>query len=159
MCLRCGYDPLPRIHLTHCSYLQEAGIPRKFASTIGISVDPRRANLSMESLTANVARLKAYRERIILFPRRAGQHKKSDSSKEEVESHKEGKTVQKTNSAFPIENVARANAISEVSKSEMGEGESAAYRKLRDARSEARLVGVREKRAKAKADEASAAKK
>ena len=41
----------------------------------------------------------------------------------------------------------------------MGEGESAAYRKLRDARSEARLVGVREKRAKAKDDEATAAKK
>ena len=34
-----------------------------------------------------------------------------------------------------------------------------AYRKLRDVRSEARLVGVRAKRAKAKADEDSAAKK
>lgn len=113
----------------------------------------------MESLTANVARLKAYRERLILFPRRAGQHKKTDSSKEEVGSYEEGKIVQKTLSAFPIENVARANAISEVSKSDMGEGESAAYRRLRDARSDARLVGVREKRAKAKADEASAAKK
>lgn len=113
----------------------------------------------MESLTANVARLKAYRERLILFPRRAGQHKKTDSSKEEVESHKEGKIVQKTSSAFPVQDASKANAISEVSKSEMGEGESAAYRRLRDARSDARLVGVREKRAKAKADEASAAKK
>lgn len=33
-----------------------------------------------------------------------------------------------------------------------------AYRKLRDARSEARLVGVREKRAKAKAEEKDAKK-
>ncbi len=41
----------------------------------------------------------------------------------------------------------------------MGEGEKGAYRRLRDARSEARLVGVREKRAKAKAEEAQAAKK
>ena len=113
----------------------------------------------MESLSANVARLKAYRERLILFPRRVGQHKKTDSSKEEVEGHKEGKTVRKTVSVLPIENIARANAIGEVSKSEMGEGESAAYRRLRDARSEARLVGVREKRAKAKADEAQASKK
>ena len=37
--------------------------------------------------------------------------------------------------------------------------EGGAYRKLRDARSEARLVGKREKRAKDKADEAAAAKK
>jgi large subunit ribosomal protein L13e len=37
--------------------------------------------------------------------------------------------------------------------------EGGAYRKLRDARSEARNAGKREKRAKEKADEAAAAKK
>jgi large subunit ribosomal protein L13e len=37
--------------------------------------------------------------------------------------------------------------------------EGGAYRKLRDARSEARLAGKREKRAKDKAEEAAAAKK
>lgn len=36
--------------------------------------------------------------------------------------------------------------------------EGGAYRKLRDARSDARLVGVREKRAKAKDEEAEAKK-
>lgn len=60
---------------------------------------------------------------------------------------------------MPITNVALAEAIGEVSRSEMGKGDEGAYRKLRDARSEARLVGVREKRAKSKADEASAPKK
>ena len=50
------------------------------------------------------------------------------------------------------------DAIGEVSTSDM-QGEEAAYRKLRDARSDARLVGVREKRAKAKAEESAAAKK
>ena len=51
-------------------------------------------------------------------------------------------------------------AIGEVSRDEMGEGESGgAYKRLREARSEKRLVGVREKRAKAKAEEATAAKK
>ncbi|MCJ1256557.1 60S ribosomal protein L13 [Lignoscripta atroalba] len=140
--------------------LKEAGIPRKLASTIGISVDPRRANLSTESLTANVARLKAYRARLILFPRKPGQHKKTDSSKEELDSHKEeGKTVRNTILVMPIVNEAREKAIGEVKVSEMGEGDKDVYRKLRDARSDARLVGVREKRAKAKADEASAAKK
>ena len=65
----------------------------------------------------------------------------------------------KSNHSLPIVNQAREEAISEVKKSEMPKGEEAAYRKLREARSEARLVGVREKRAKAKADEAAATKK
>ena len=138
---------------------QEAGIPRKLAPTIGISVDPRRANLSQESLVVNVERLKAYQARLILFPRRTGQHKKGDSSKEALGTVKEGTTSGKIHSVMPVINEAREAAISEIKKSDMGEGESAVYRKLRDARSEARLVGVREKRAKAKADEASAAKK
>lgn len=41
----------------------------------------------------------------------------------------------------------------------MPKGEEAAYRRLRLARSDARNQGVREKRAKAKAEEAAAAKK
>ena len=60
---------------------------------------------------------------------------------------------------LPIKNMSKADAIGEVSKDDMPEGEEAAYRKLRDARSDARLVGVREKRAKAKAEESAAAKK
>lgn len=105
-------------------------------------------------------RLKTYRARLILFPRKTGQHKKLDSSKEEIEEHtKEGKITRKTGLVLPISNITRAEAIGEVSKSDMPEGTENAYRKLRDARSEARLVGVREKRAKAKAEEAQATKK
>ncbi|KAL9602774.1 MAG: hypothetical protein Q9219_001617 [cf. Caloplaca sp. 3 TL-2023] len=144
--------------------LKEAHIPRKLAPTIGISVDPRRANLSTESLAANVERLKAYRARLILFPRRAGQYKKPDSTKEEIAAHMkedgEGKKItRKTGSVMPVKNVARGEVVGEVKRSEMPEGTEGAYRKLREARSEARLVGVREKRAKAKAEEAQAAKK
>ena len=51
-------------------------------------------------------------------------------------------------------------AIKEIRKSDMPEPiEGGAYRKLRDARSEARNIGKREKRAKDKADEDAAAKK
>ncbi|RMY17178.1 hypothetical protein D0865_16775, partial [Hortaea werneckii] len=50
--------------------LKEAGVPRKLAPTIGISVDPRRQNLSEESLKANVQRLKEYKQRLVLFPRK-----------------------------------------------------------------------------------------
>jgi len=138
--------------------LKEAGIPRKLASTIGISVDPRRQNLSVESLAVNVERLKAYRARLILFPRRAGQHKKDDGSKEEVQGVKKGEHVKSTKIALPIATV--DTEIKEISKDDLPEPiEGGAYRKLREARSEARNLGKREKRAKEKADEAAAAKK
>jgi large subunit ribosomal protein L13e len=48
--------------------------------------------------------------------------------------------------------------VQEVKLSEV-EGQKDAYKTLRKARSDARLVGVREKRAKAKAEEAAATKK
>ncbi len=60
---------------------------------------------------------------------------------------------------LPIKNLRKEEAVGEVKRGEMPEGEEGAYRRLRDARSEARLVGVREKRAKAKAEEAAATKK
>jgi len=140
--------------------LKEAGIPRKLAPTIGIPIDSRRQNLSEESLTLNVARLKAYRERLILFPRRSGQHKKLDSSKEDLKgAHEHG--VKRLASVLPIDSgLGLKHGLSEVKKSDLPAGqEGGAYRKLRDARSEARLVGVREKRAKAKAEEAENKKK
>ncbi|KAF1814761.1 60S ribosomal protein L13 [Eremomyces bilateralis CBS 781.70] len=136
--------------------LKEAGIPRKLAPTIGISVDPRRQNLSEESLKANVARLKEYQQRLILFPRRNGKQTKGDASAEEVKAAKNGEGVASATSAvIPI---VHAAAITEGKLSDYPTEENA-YRKLRLARSEARYVGVREKRAKAKADEESAKKK
>ncbi len=109
----------------------------------------------MESLTVNVERLKSYKARLILFPRRAGQHKKGDASAEDVKAASSGEgVVRQASTILPIENAtSKAAAFSEVKRSEMGEGEKAAYRRLRDARSNARLVGVREKRAKAKSEE------
>ena len=126
------------------------------APTIGISVDPRRQNLSTESLAVNVERLKAYSARLILFPRKLGQHKKGDASKEDVSAVKN--TVTRIKAGLPIINVEAG--VSEINKSDMPEpAEGGAYRKLRESRSEARLSGKREKRAKEKADEAAAAKK
>lgn len=60
--------------------VQAAGIHKKTARTIGISVDPRRRNRSTESLQANVQRLKEYRSKLILFPRKASAPKKGDST-------------------------------------------------------------------------------
>ena len=146
--------------------LQEAGIPKKLARTVGISVDHRRTNYSKESLTANVARLADYKARLILFPRKSGQFKKLDSSAEDVKAVKE--TVAKgeregiatrVEATFPITNPTPAEAVTEVKRDSLPKGEEAAYRRLREARAEARYRGMREKRAKAKADDEAAAKK
>ena len=125
-----------------------AGIPRKFARTIGISVDPRRQNLSEESLKANVERLQEYRKRLILFPRRNGKTKQGDASAEDVKAAKSGENVVRTN-ILPIKNVA-AFEEGPISNYESDEN---VYRKLRDARSEARYQGKRAARAAAKAEE------
>ena len=59
--------------------LKTAGIPIKAAKTIGIAVDHRRKNRSTESLQANVQRLKEYKSKLIVFPRKLNQPKKGDS--------------------------------------------------------------------------------
>ena len=59
--------------------IKEAGINRKEARNIGSAVDHRRRNHSQESLELNVQRLKAYKAKLIVFPRKASQPKKGDS--------------------------------------------------------------------------------
>jgi len=146
--------------------LKEAGIPKKLASTVGISVDHRRTNYSKESLVANVARLQDYKARLILFPRKSGQFKKLDSSAEDVKAVKatlaEGKRegiISNVNATFPITNPAEENAVTEIKRADLPKSEGSVYRTLRDARSEARHKGIREKRAKVKAEEEANAKK
>ena len=64
--------------------MQEAGIPAKLAPTIGIAVDHRRNNRSLEGLQANVNRLKTYRANLILFPKRNSAPKAGDASAAEL---------------------------------------------------------------------------
>ncbi|KAL6251992.1 60S ribosomal protein L13 [Rhinocladiella similis] len=141
--------------------LKEAGIPRKLAPTIGISVDARRQNTNQETLSANVARLKAYKARLILFPRKSGQHKKLDSSAEDVKlAEDESKIAKKVSTSIPIDSgVGLKHAFKEIKKSDLPKGEESAFRKLRLARADARNQGAREKRAKAKAEAEDAKKK
>lgn len=137
---------------------QEAGIARKLAPTIGISVDPRRQNLSEESLKANVERLKAFQARLILFPRKIKSPKKGDASAEDIKAAKEAALAGKVVSVN--ENIAAQNkVVIEEGKLSDFPSEEKAYRKLRDSRSEARLRGKREKRAKVAEEEAANAKK
>ena len=133
--------------------LKEAGIPKAFAPTIGIAVDFRRQNLSEESLAANVARLKAYQERLILLPRRSNAPKKGDTKTDVSKVEKAAQIA----AAFPI--AATDLAVKEISKSDMPSNiEAGAYRTLRVARANARYEGARQKRVR-DAAEAETAKK
>lgn len=148
-------------NITNTSPLQEAGIPRKLASTIGISIDTRRLNTNQETLTLNVTRLKTYKSRLILFPLKSGQHKKLDSKQEDVKlAGDESKIARKIGRhVLPIDSgVGFKHGFSEVKSGDLPKGEENAYVKLRTLRADARYVGVRAKRAKAK-EEAEEAKK
>jgi len=65
--------------LLYCTLLQAAGVKKREARTIGISVDYRRRNKSIESLQQNVQRLKEYRAKLILFPKKISKPRKEDS--------------------------------------------------------------------------------
>lgn len=96
---------------------------------------------------------------MILFPRKASQHKKGDSSAEDIKAI-EGKHVKSLSAVLPIETGTGLKfGITEVSSSDLPAGEDAAYTKLRNLRAEARYTGMREKRAKAKAEAEEAKKK
>merc|ERR1712062_360764 len=69
--------------------LKAAGINKKSARTVGISVDFRRRNMSMESMQENVQRLKEYKSKLIVFPRKEGKAKKGDASPEEIKMAKQ----------------------------------------------------------------------
>merc|ERR1719224_338403 len=67
--------------------LRGAKIAPRLARTIGVSVDHRRRNRCTESLQENVERLKLYKSKLLIFPKRSGKKgtKKGDSSKAELE--------------------------------------------------------------------------
>jgi large subunit ribosomal protein L13e len=97
---------------------------------------------------------------LILFPRRSGQHKKLDSGEDELKgAHEHG--VKRLSAVLPIDSgLGLKHGLKEIKKNEIPKGvEGGAYRKLREERSDARLVGVREKRAKAKAEAEESKKK
>lgn len=131
--------------------LKVAGIPRKFARTVGIAVDHRRRNRSQESLDANVETLNQYKEKLILFPRRNGKEKKGDADKSARQSVEQGKASVAT---VVVEQPPKF----EERKITEEEKNFNAYAALRKARSDARLVGVRAKRAKAKEEDGPAKK-
>ncbi|AWU76738.1 uncharacterized protein C5L36_0C06590 [Pichia kudriavzevii] len=117
--------------------LKAVGYTPKYARTIGIAVDLRRVNRSVESFEANVARLQAYKDSLIIFD------KNTKPTGEQVS----------ISATFPVEQPA-----ADVTPRAVVVPEQTAYRTLRLARSEKRYKGIRAKRAAERA-EAEAEKK
>lgn len=115
--------------------LKSVGLTAKYARTIGIAVDHRRQNKSIETFDANVARLNAYKSKLVIFD------KKSKAS--EIASYKQISNP----AAFPIVQPAIESAPRQVFVPEQS-----AYRTLRLARSDKKYKGIREKRTKEKAE-------
>jgi large subunit ribosomal protein L13e len=128
--------------------LKAAGINKRVARTIGIAVDYRRRNKSMEGLQLNAQRLKEYRAKLIIFPKKQSKPRKGDATEEEQKV-----ATQLTGKLMPIKVKAivkteRARPITDAEK------KYSAFVAIRQARAHKRLAGKRAKKAKEGGEEA-----
>lgn len=107
-------------------------------AAIGITVDHRRKNRSVDAYQLNVQRLKNYRSRLILFPRNTNKPKKGDSSVEERKL-----ATQLTGTLLPIKKRVRQPKVRVVTEDEKKFG---AFFTVRKARITKRLHGKRVKK-------------
>ncbi|KAK8546679.1 hypothetical protein V6N12_027453 [Hibiscus sabdariffa] len=119
--------------------LKAAGISKKLAPTIGISVDHRRKNRSLEGLQTNVQRLKTYKAKLVVFPRRARKFKAGDSTAEEL--------ATSTQVQGPYLPISREKPSVELVKITEEMKSFKAYNKLRVERMNERHIGARLKKA------------
>ncbi|KAJ4900436.1 60S ribosomal protein L13-3 [Raphanus sativus] len=119
--------------------LKAAGIAKKLAPTIGISIDHRRKNRSLEGLQSNVQRLKTYKAKLVVFPRRSRVVKAGDSTPEEL-----ANATQVQGGYMPI---AREKVAMELVKVTADMKSFKAYDKIRLERTNKRHAGVRANRA------------
>ena len=118
------------------------------AQTIGISVDHRRKNRSLESLQKNVQRLKEYNSKLILFPINGKKPRKGDATEEDMK-----KAAQMVGEVMPVTAVVKRQRAMELTDDLK---KFKAFNSVRQARAVARLWGIRAKKAKeAEADDLS----
>ncbi len=124
--------------------LKAAGIGAAFARTVGITIDHRRKNRSVDALQANANRLKAYREKLVVFPRRAGKTKKGDTPADQLNGFNAQQNTDRVCVAVP-EPKLREKAIT-ITKDLK---ERKVYKELRQEWSNAYYQGAKLKKAKA----------
>ncbi|OQR71450.1 60S ribosomal protein L13 isoform 1 [Tropilaelaps mercedesae] len=100
---------------------------------------------SVEALQRNVARLKNYRAKLILFPKRAGKPLKGDSTEKEIQLAQQLQGV-----VMPVKRSVISTEAPRVVTQE--EKDFRAYNALRFARHSKRVAGPRAKKAKDEAD-------
>ncbi|XP_053660219.1 60S ribosomal protein L13 [Anopheles marshallii] len=125
--------------------LKGAGLSKNFAQTVGIAVDPRRQNKSVESRQENVQRLKEYRSKLILFPvHRNKKPRKGEATPDECKMAKQLKR-----SVMPIRNARPKVTLEPITEEQK---KFSAYQALHQARLTARFFGVRAKKAREAAE-------
>jgi len=115
--------------------LKKAGLTPQYARTVGIAVDFRRRNASAEALQLNVQRLKLYKSKLVVFPRKAGKPKQGDASAEVLKTVADPKNRSK---GFPLKRVNpkdKARVIDPKQKTE------SVFTTLRKARGAAAKIG------------------
>jgi len=127
--------------------LKSAKIVKKEARGLGIAVAHRRKSRNAEALAVNVDRLKAYKAKLVVFPRNntSKRLKKGDADKEK---RKNIAKQQQTEVLFPVtvkQTKLKARKITAT------ERDATVTTVLRKARTDALLWGRREKREKDKA--------
>mmetsp|Transcript_19392 Transcript_19392/g.19380 ORF Transcript_19392/g.19380 Transcript_19392/m.19380 type:complete len:222 (-) Transcript_19392:37-702(-) len=122
--------------------LKAAQINKKQARGIGIAVDHRRENRSEEGFQANVQRLKLYKSKLVVFPRKNTKRLRAgDSTKEQ----RAAATVQVlTKGVLPIAAPAQALEVRKITKEEREDNVVARARK---AHTDVKRAGARTKRA------------
>ena len=132
--------------------LKEAGIRRKEALSLGVAVDHRRRNKSLESLQLNAQRLKLYKSKLIVFPRKAKKPKKGDSTPAEVAT-----AAQLQGPLLPISQEPKRVKARKITDEERKKSAYATFRKIRSDHRQAHARAKR--RAEKELTDAASAKK
>merc|ERR1711971_419359 len=127
---------------------REAKIAPKLARTIGISVDHRRRNRCTESLQENVNRLKMYRSKLLIFPKKSGTKgvKQGDTPKAELQNVAQ-------NTLKEIIPIPKPTLRIKARKITSDEKEKSAYKTLKKVRTNKKYLGEKLKKAKSGAEE------
>merc|ERR1711965_1256134 len=131
--------------------IKAAGLNKREARSLGVAVDHRRRNKSVEGQEANVQRLREYRSKLVVFPKHAKHKKKGwvdTSNKDTIVEQTRGKVM-------PALSKAKKPKARAITAEEAGEH---TVRMLKAVHNDARLKGYREVQAKIKADKEEQAK-
>jgi large subunit ribosomal protein L13e len=134
--------------------IEAAGFTKQQARTTGIAVDCRRRNKTVGDFQRNVDRLRTYKQKLVLFPKKANSKrvKKGDSTKEQL-----AKAVQVTDRrVLAFQAKPAAEAPKEITANLL---DIDVWGKQRNEKTIAKRWGLREKRAKDKAEQGEKDKK